>query len=321
MKNLRIREVDFDDVRLSKEDLDRVEAVLGEAVISLLGGRVKNVIGVGRGHKWVGGLATAEACIQVQVTQKVDATGLATGERIPDRIGDVRTDVVEVGHVVFGGLTDKVRPLETGYSVGAVHKKVLSTGTLGAFVVSVGEVPCHYFVLSCNHVLADNNAFPLGTEVTQPGPDDGGTINDAVGQLWTFVPMSTTQDNVVDAALATVEEDLITPVRPYVAQCVPASDIAIGMKVMKNGRTTELTAGVVTADKVTILVDDEHGNRYRMVDQLTATYGSAHGDSGALVVSIDSNKAVGMHIGGNTGIVGVMSTMENVLKALKVALY
>ncbi|WP_285907825.1 hypothetical protein [Pseudodesulfovibrio pelocollis] len=321
MRKMRIAEVDFEAVRLSREELDRVEAVLDEAVISLLGGRIRNVIGVGRGHKWVGGLATAEACIQVQVIEKLETAQLAEGDRIPDRFGDVRTDVVEVGHVVFGALTAKVRPLETGYSVGAIHKSAKATGTLGAFAVGVFGAQSHYFVLSCNHVLAKNNAFPTGTEAIQPGPNDGGTINDAVGQLWSFVPLSTTQDNLVDAALATVEEDLITPVRPYVAQCVPAADITIGMAVMKNGKTTELTAGVVVADKVTIVVADALGNRYRMVDQVAASYGSAGGDSGALVVSRESNKAVGLHFAGNPGVSAYMNVMENVLGALKVALY
>jgi len=321
MRKLRIREVDFEAVRLSREALGRVDAVLDEAVASLLGGRVRNVVGVGRGHKWVGGLARAEACIQVQVTEKVDSAHLAEGERIPERIGDVATDVVEVGHVVFGALTNKVRPLETGYSVGAAHKGATATGTLGAFAVGVVGSQSHYFVLSCNHVLAKNNAFPSGTEVIQPGPDDGGTISEAVGQLWSFVPKSTTRDNLVDAAVATVEEDLITPMRPYVAQCLPAADITIGMAVMKNGRTTELTAGVVTADRVTIMVTDAAGNRYKMVDQLTASYDCAGGDSGALVVSRENNKGVGLHFAGTPGVAAYMNVLENVLGALKVALY
>ncbi|MUM77673.1 hypothetical protein GKC30_08510 [Pseudodesulfovibrio sp. F-1] len=321
MRKLRIREVDFEAVRLSRQGLDRVDAVLGEAVASLLGGRIRNVVGVGRGHKWVGGLARAEACIQVQVAEKVDADRLDERDRIPESIGDVRTDVVEVGHVVFSELKNKVRPLESGYSVGAIHKGAKSTGTLGAFATCLVGSQKHFFILSCNHVLANNNVFPAGTEVIQPGPNDGGTILEAVGQLWAFVPLSTTQDNLVDTALATVEEDLIIPIRPYVAQCVPAAEITIGMAVMKNGKTTELTAGVVTADKVTIMVADAAGNHYTMTDQLTASYRSEGGDSGALVVSRQSNKAVGLHFAGTPGVAAYMNVMENVLGALKVSLY
>lgn len=315
MKNMRIGEMDFEAVRLSEAELARVDAVYAEAVELLLDRKVKNVVGVGRAHKWVNGRALPEACIQVLVLEKVDAEELGDADLIPLMIGNVKTDVVEVGELEFHALTDKVRPLVPGYSLGARHKGKGSTGTLGGFAQSVVSGQQHFFALSCNHVLAQYGAFPLGAEVTQPGPDDGGGSADAIGQLWSYSPMSTTQDNLVDAALATVEEDMITPVRPYVPGFIAAKDIVIGMAVMKNGRTTELTTGVVVADKVTANV----GN-YRMVDQVVSTYGSAGGDSGALVLARANNKAVGLHVGGSSS-AACMNTIENVLTVLQVSLY
>ncbi|ADU61638.1 MAG: S1 family peptidase [Pseudodesulfovibrio sp.] len=315
MKRMRIGEMDFEAVRLSQEELVRVDAVHAEAVERLLDRRVRNVVGVGRAHKWVNGRALPEACIQVQVVEKVDADELADADLIPLMIGNVKTDVVAVGELEFHALTAKVRPLESGYSLGATHQGKKSTGTLGGFAQSVLSAQQHYFVLSCNHVLAKLGAFPLGVEVTQPGPNDGGVSADAVGQLWSYSPMSTTQDNPVDAALATVEEDMITPVRPYVPGFLPAKDIVIGMAVLKNGRTTELTTGVVVADKVTVEIGG-----YRMVDQVTATYGCAGGDSGSLVLVRDNNKAVGLHFAGSS-VGGYMNTIENVLAVMKVSLY
>lgn len=316
MKTLRIGEMDFEAIRLSQAALARVDAVYAEAVERLLDRRVRNVVGVGRAHKWVNGRAMAEACIQVQVVEKVDADELADADLIPLMIGNVKTDVVEVGRVEFHALTAKVRPLESGYSLGATHQGTKSTGTLGGFAQSVVSGQEHYFVLSCNHVLAKLGTFPLGVEATQPGPDDGGGSADAVGQLWSYSPMSTTQDNRVDAALATVEEEMITPIRPYAPGFVPAKDIVIGMAVLKNGRTTELTAGVVLADKVTVDIGG-----YRMVDQVSSSYDCAGGDSGSLVLVRDNNKAVGLHFAGNTGVVAYMNTIENVLAVMQVALY
>jgi hypothetical protein len=317
---MRIGEIDFDAIRLTREDLAKVDAVLDSAVARLLD-RVRNVVGVGRAHKWTGGLALRQACIQVQVSRKLPESALVAEDVIPATISGVPTDVVEVGAIEFQAQTAKVRPLQVGYSVGAQHNKLQPTGTLGAFVSGVVEKQQHFFILSNNHVLAANNAIPVGNAVTQPGPVDGGGLDDACGQLWRYVPMSTTADNQVDAAVATVEEDLIETIRPYVAEAIPAKDVTIGMTVIKNGRTTEVTAGVVTADHVTVMVTGADGSQYKMIDQFSATYNSAGGDSGSLVVCKANNKGVGLHFAGNSGVVAYMNAIENVLKALQVTLY
>lgn len=319
MKTLRIAETDFEAVRLSEKALDSVALVHAEAVALLLDGQIKNVVGVGRAHKWVNGRALPEACIQVQVVEKVSMGSLPVDHRIPSLIGGVKTDVVEVGEIEFEELTEKVRPLQTGFSVGAKHNGIQSTGTLGAFVVGRIDEQQHYYVLSNNHVLAHYNAFPIGTEVTQPGPDDGGDDEDVCGVLGSFVSLSTTGNNKVDAALATVSIDDIPEVRPYVNQTVPS--IVIGMNVIKNGRTTELTAGSVVADSVTVNKSDPAGNVYSMVEQVTASYLSGGGDSGSLVLSRADNKAVGLHWGASTQGARYLCTMDNVLTELGVSLY
>lgn len=318
MKSLKIKETDFSKVELTQAQLKRVDEVFDEAVKLLLDGNVKNVVGVFKGHKWVKGEAKAEACIQVHVVEKVSHENLERSDMIPNTIGGVKTDVIEVGEVTFSQNVARVRPLQSGYSIGATHNAVNSTGTLGAFTLEEIEGQAHYCVLSNNHVLAHFNNFPIGTEVMQPGPHDGGGAPDICGQLSAFIPLSTNQDNLVDAALASIEEGLIPADRGYVANVVSSGDIKAGMEVEKKGRSTDVTAGVVLSIG-TINVPDGT-NTYKMVDQIFSSYSQAGGDSGSLVVRVSDRHAVGLHFAGSAT-VSYANKIENVLNALNVALY
>ncbi|BCS89410.1 S1 family peptidase [Pseudodesulfovibrio sediminis] len=319
MKTLRIAETDFSQIELSEEALNQVAEALPEAVELLLGGKFKNVVAVGRAYKWKKGKALKEACIQVQVVEKVHSQLLSDETLIPSEIGGVITDVIEVGEIEFESLTDRVRPLQIGFSFGAKHEGIKSTGTLGVFATGEFNGQRNYYALSNNHVLANYNTFPTGTLVTQPGPDDGGGNGDIIGSLAAYEELDIHNDNLVDAAMAMVEVDDIPGTRPYVSQVV--ENITIGMAVLKNGRTTELTAGIIISDMCTTVKRDSHGNTYRMVDQVSASYLSAGGDSGSLVLNRADNKAVGLHWGASNAGVRYSCKMEHVLDALGVTLY
>ncbi|XXJ18428.1 hypothetical protein ACR42D_02540 [Desulfovibrio caledoniensis] len=306
-------------VVLAEADMERAREVYPGAVKKFLHAERENVVGVGIGHKWVNGLPTAEACIQVYVRKKVrDPNELPAGATIQETVGGVKTDVIEVGEITFDSLTDKVRPLEIGYSVGAQFEDEKHTGTLGAFVTKVIDGVPHYFVLSCNHVLGANNGFLPGTMAMQPGPKDGGGADAICAQLWRYVPKSKASANTVDAAMAAVHKEMICDDRPYVV--TPQKDVAPGLNVRKTGRTTGLTEGRIIATDVTIKVKSSSGVVYEMTDQLKASYPSAGGDSGALVIASEGNKPVGLHFAGSDD-AAFLNRIENVLTALGVALY
>eukprot|EP00831_Metopus_contortus_P009426 TRINITY_DN13635_c0_g1_i1.p1 TRINITY_DN13635_c0_g1~~TRINITY_DN13635_c0_g1_i1.p1 ORF type:complete len:328 (+),score=22.51 TRINITY_DN13635_c0_g1_i1:784-1767(+) len=309
MKTLRIAETDFDNIKLSREELEKVAKVLPKAVEQLLDGEIENVVGVGRGHKWVNGEALPEACIHVQVLKKVSLDLLPVGHHIPSEIDGVKTDVIEVGEIKNEVLTERVRPLRIGYSIGVDN---IHYGTLGAFVVDGNG---NYFVLSNNHVLSRYGQIPIGANVFQPSKADDGDDGDIFGELGRVVALNLIGNNYVDAALATVaKSENIPSLRPYVAQL---ANIELGMEVEKKGRTTELTGGRVVGDQVTAL----QPGGYKMVDQVTASYISDSGDSGSLVVSSQNSKVIGLHWGASTAGLRYLCKMEHVLTALNVNLY
>jgi hypothetical protein len=93
-----------------------------------------------------------------------------------------------------------VRP---GVSIGHVRT---TAGTLGAIVQRTGE----RFLLSNNHVLALLNQAQVGDPILQPGPGDGGTLNQTVGELVGFEPIrfideGSAQVVVIDDAPASPE--------------------------------------------------------------------------------------------------------------------
>lgn len=319
MKTLRTAETDFDAILLGEAEIARVEAVYDMAARMLLGRR-PGVVGIGIGHKWTNGVAAREACLHVFVVEKRPLDAVPEDERIPALIKDVKTDVLEVGRLEFQAGTAKVRPLQSGVSVGTKHGTDSTTGTLGGFVKNVIESQEHYYILSNNHVLASNNAFPVGAPCYQQSVGDGGTATEICGQLSAFIPLSTTRDNEVDAAIAAVEKDLIAGVRPYSANPVPAKDVKVGTKVTKDGRTSGLTAGVVTTLNVTIVVTSAAGDRYTMVGQYACDYACQPGDSGSLVLRETDNRPVGLHFAGSSQ-AATMCSIEKVLSLLQVTLY
>ena len=65
-------------------------------------------------------------------------------------------------------------------------------GTLGALVTGDGVL----YILSNNHVLANENSLPIGTNIFQPGLlDSGNPANDAIATLAKFVPLEKDRPN------------------------------------------------------------------------------------------------------------------------------
>jgi len=306
---------------LAEADVERVREVLPEAVEKILHAKKENVVGVGIGHKWVDGQPTAEACIHVYVKKKVEHLDeLPLGAAIQEEINGVQTDVIETGEIVFESYQDRIRPLEIGYSLGAQFEDEKHTGTLGAFVTKMIDGEPHYFVLSNNHVLAANNGFDRGTLVRQPGPGDGGGEDDICGQLWDFVPKSIDVPNSVDAAIATVLKAEISKAKAYVPD--PQTGVAPGLNVRKTGKRTGSTEGLVLATNVTVKVKSKSGALYEFTEQIKASYDSAGGDSGALVIATETNKPVGLHFAGSKSKkIAFFNKIDNVLTALGVDLY
>jgi hypothetical protein len=306
-----------------------------------------NVVGLAEGIKWKNGKPTGEPALIVLVTHKVEKGQLSTKDLAPPRLGDMQTDVLDVGFPFAGGeaessgagiqtLGKRVRPAQGGYSVG--HKSItagtiatcvydiLPSGSVSPPVHGVG-IPTKYYILSNNHVLANSNAGSLGDAVLQPGPFDGGTDPaDRIATLTRFVPITfnpptplASQNNFVDCAIAEGQfHDLNRliywngPVRGWRRK----STVTVGMLVKKTGRTTNFTTGRITAINATIDVNYGGGKVARLKDQIVTTNMSAGGDSGSLVLTLD-NVAVGLLFAGSSTSM-IANQIENVRSLLKV---
>jgi hypothetical protein len=250
---------------------------------------------------------------------------------LPESIAGIKTDVIETGRfrtflpAAPPGQT-RLRPAMPGCSIGFQFGDEqggnLMAGTLGAVVEAAGV----RYILSNNHVLANENALPLGSPVYQPGLLDGGNVaTDRIATLARFVPLSAGKPNLVDCAIAQIEEGAVDPaILPKIGRLTGPEpiDAAIGMRVEKTGRATGYTAGVVSDVCATVPLSFDIG-LLQFDDQIliktTSGVFADDGDSGSLVVDVGSGQATGLLIGGSTEY-AIANHIGDVLQMLNVTL-
>jgi len=246
---------------------------------------------------------------------------------VPGFVDDVAVATEVTGQiVVLSDPTLRARPAPIGYSVG---HPAITAGTMGALV---RDAASQLFVLSNNHVLANQNDAVIGDPMLQPGPFDGGTAADQIGTLAAFQAINFSGgNNTIDAAIARVTNPVdvsnSTPIDdgyglPNGKIFGDANDDRVfddkasllGLNVQKYGRTTKLTHGQITGINGTISVCYEVlfifcVKSATFVDQLIIGSGtfSGGGDSGSLIVTDDANRnPVGLLFAG-----GSTSTIAN----------
>ncbi len=303
--------------------------------------RLPNVVGLGVGYKQVGGARTDELAVIVYVERKAASGSLRDGERAPGvlegpaqarvvprepqeeartlELPDMRvpTDVQEVGRVEAQTFVDRVRPVKPGYSIS--HFEV-TAGTFGCLVRDVAP-PHDIYILSNNHVLANSNVAAPGDAVLQPGPFDGGTVEDVIAHLSRFVPIflgDPERYNLVDAALAKpLDLRLVTSSVVGLGTPRGTREAALDLLVTKSGRTTQTTTGTVTGIDVTIAVNYGAGVGY-FRNQILTTAMSQGGDSGSLLLTPEL-EATGLLFAGSTEVT-IHNSITDVLMALGVEL-
>jgi type II secretory pathway pseudopilin PulG len=193
------------------------------------------------------------------------------------------------------------RPVPIGVSTG--HPNI----TAGTIACRVKDAGGNVYALSNNHVYADENKGPIGINVLQPGPYDGGVDpDDSIGTLSDFedVVFSETANNVIDAAIAlssTANLGKATPSDGYGTPKSSTITAKLRQSVQKYGRTTRLTKGRVYAINAAVKVQYDAGIA-RFVNQIIITPGtfSAGGDSGSLIVTETGKNPVGLLFAGSS---------------------
>lgn len=183
-------------------------------------------------------------------------------------------------------------------------------GTLGCLVRRGTQL----FALSNNHVLADTNRLPIGTEIVQPF---GAAAADVFARLADFDLIrfpdvgGVTPRNRMDAAIAAitssklVRRGTIFGIPNYTPQLLAARP---AMRVTKSGRTTGVTTGRVTAIRVngvTVNYGTQQNPIIGTFDNCVQIAGpagqpfSAPGDSGSVILDAQSGRPVALLFAGN----------------------
>jgi hypothetical protein len=170
-----------------------------------------NVMGVGVGEKISSGRHTGVWAVKFFVRLKYPEAQLESKHRLPKSINGLPVDVEETGlfrpfaapakQPATPNPRTKIRPAQPGCSVGfqdPTHQFTMA-GTFGALVSDkTGS-----YILSNNHVLADENQLPPGSAIFQPGLlDNGNASTDQIAELTRAVTLQVNVPNQVDCAIA-----------------------------------------------------------------------------------------------------------------------
>ncbi|MBB5960158.1 endonuclease G [Saccharothrix tamanrassetensis] len=210
-----------------------------------------NVSSIGIGYKVEDGQPTDRIAIQFTVKQKAEpeALGALGTALLPETITvdgvEVPTDVLErdyktnfqvVSERASGDRKTRLDPIAPGASVG--HVKV-PAGTVGCIVYDRADgTP---YILSNWHVLHGPDGA-LGDTVVQPGSHDDNRVDrNRVGRL-----VRSHLGAAGDCAIATVEDRGFVGEILELGVCVDKiGEPELGDKVVKSGRTTGVTHGIV----------------------------------------------------------------------------
>jgi len=171
-------------------------------------------------------------------------------------------------------------------------------------------------------VLADVDRLPLGTPIVQPGPEVPPFVtnpNDTFATLRRVIPIqfptaeNTQPINRFDAAIANVTDGRLVATGTMLG--VPNYDPTVvvpprpGMRVIKSGRTTGVTRGVVAAvavDGVQVNYGTHSIPRIAVYDGTIEIVGtvanqpfSLPGDSGSVILEEDTGRPVALLFAGD----------------------
>ncbi len=215
--------------------------------------------------------------------------------------------------------TDRfARPVPIGVSLGSTGPIFCFAGTLGCRLKATSSGGVVQYILSNNHVVANENQGTTGSDgMLQPGTLDNNCVldpADVIGVLSDFEPiLFNGQPNLVDAGIAitdTLDTGFATPDgEAYGTPTANVQTATVGMRVVKYGRTTDFTYGKVDSVNVSVNVGYDSGTALfvnQIVIQGTRPNGrgsstfSAGGDSGSLIVELADNDPVGLLFAGNS---------------------
>jgi endonuclease G len=294
--------------------------------------RSPNVTSVGVGKRVVNGKPTGEYAIQFTVGRKLGPEALVA-EGIPplpstikgDDGEDIPVDVIQRSYKASYEIIDQrellAQPQAGASSAASKRRSRLDTivpgisvshvdgtaGTFGAVVFDSSGTPC---ILSNWHVLHGPTG-ELGDEIVQPGPHDNGNVNANVMGRLLRSHLGMAGDCAVCSIFGRQVDGEILEL-----DVVPKriARVGHGDAVVKSGRTTGVTFGIVTRVGVVVNIDYGPPTGVQTIGGFeigvnpakppTEGEVSMGGDSGSLWLvdtdGADRDVAVGLHFAGET---------------------
>jgi endonuclease G, mitochondrial len=279
-----------------------------------------NITSVGIGYKVKDGQPTKELSIQFTVGRKVAPEALESIDAVEipksfliDGV-QVPTDVIqrnfeksfrEVKLEAASSRKIVANPVVPGVSIG--HPSI-TAGTAGCVVYDVDTgTP---YVLSNWHVLNGPCGKP-GDPIVQPGTyDDNRISQNVVGRL-----VRSYLGVAGDCAIASIEQRRLVPeIFDLKVAVARIGEPDLGDRVVKSGRTTDVTYGIVKRIHVTVAIDYEEAGRKEIGcfeigpdpdHPAKNSQISMGGDSGAAWLVVEQGKPtdlmLGLHFAGETG--------------------
>jgi hypothetical protein len=240
--------------------------------------------------------------------------------------------------------TALARPIPLGISGGNIHsflRKKVNNKIIGCFGGTLGSMvedsSLNQFILSNNHVIADQNTAKVGQRIVQPGLNDVTCFKSPTNAVATFSKAIHINfaggKNTVDAAIAAVEPGLVSPDILFIGEIADSTATPVlALPVQKMGRTTCRTTGAIQAVNANVTVNYSEIHKPKLakfINQILVT-GSTEtpdfggpGDSGSLIVTQGTcPQAVALLFAGSTGGGGVTiaNPISEVLSKLGVSM-
>ncbi|VVO77423.1 hypothetical protein [Pseudomonas fluorescens] len=289
------------------------------------------VTGVDFGLALKEGKKIKRLAVRFYVVKKLPEEVLDSKHILPKEIDGIRCDVIEarfVAHGVPDYYTDYLQP---GLSIGNEIRR--TSGTAGPCVID--NVSGRIGFLSCWHVMCGGLGSKRDENIVQPGT----AHEQEPARLRAHVERFLDLDDGYDAALALLPVDSSFEATPWgmSKSIVGVERPRRNMKVYKVGAETGLTYGVINSEmegsydiylgEYGAGIKTFKGFKVELPDDAKADAEvSIRGDSGALWVNADTDKAVGLNFGGVDKVgssfeYALSHQLVDVLKHLKVSLY
>ena len=235
------------------------------------------------GYRFIKQRPTDQLAIRVHVKAKKSPEDLDPSQILPQSIKGVPIDILQCNPKKHRVERDSsFNPVLGGVAVGNTRYQFF--GTLGAIVYDpIRQQPLG---LSNHHVLVGESGH-VGDEIAQP---PSGKQSDVIGSLNRW-------DEAMDCAVFTFNNQRLISPKILGISRQPSGHLEprIGLRVMKSGRTTGVTFGIIdgiSQDELSVIPDP---NRLSPRGEI-----SDRGDSGSVWLETSSLAAVGLHYAGET---------------------